>query len=108
MDPITPLTPAEAKQAEQDTAHESYVRKDLIAVDICANELLGGQMDETISSRMARWDVEDTGVKHEVGKLISKGLDLFQKDHGSQAVAGDLERAKEVEKVEESSGLAPE
>src|ERR1700744_1214714 len=95
---ITPLTPQQEATAEQQTADESYLKKDLVAVDIATNVVLGGNEDETISSRMARWDTQDTGIKHEVGEIVSEGLDLIQPDHGALAEAGDLERAKQVKK----------
>jgi hypothetical protein len=34
---------------------------------------------------------------------MSRFLDLFQKDHGAKAQAGDIERAKAVEALEERS-----
>lgn len=100
---ITPLTPAQEQVAEQQTAHEGYFRKDLIGLDQFANVITGGNPDETISSRMARWDTEDRGVKHEVGEVVSKGLDLFQKDHGAEAESGDLERAQNVVNIEKEA-----
>jgi hypothetical protein len=102
-DGITPLTPVQVAVDEQQVANEGYVKKDLIGLDQFTNVILGGSPDETISSRMARWDTEDKGVKHKVGEVVSKGLDLFQKDHGAQAETGDLERAKIVTNIEEEA-----
>lgn len=106
-DPITPLTVQQQADAQASTAHEDYIRRTLVALDIFNNVLAGGHEDETISSRMARWDKEPAGVRHNVGKLISEGLGLIQKDHGSQAEAGDLERAQEVIRIEVSTGNLP-
>jgi hypothetical protein len=42
---------------------------------------------------------------HEDGIVGSKILDLFQKDHGADAQAGDMERAIEAEKLENSDSV---
>jgi hypothetical protein len=39
--------------------------------------------------------------------VLSWFLDLFQRDHGAHAVAGDEERALNIEQVEETSGVLP-
>jgi hypothetical protein len=75
----------------------SYLHKDAVAVDQAANVFAGGKPDETISSRAQR--AADRG--NPVGKVISGGLDLIQKDHGHKAMGGDLRRAEAVEKLEE-------
>lgn len=103
-DPIQPLTPAEEQAALDQAAHESTFHRDAVAVDVCANVLLGGNPDETISSRMARWDTQDGGVRHEVGRVISEGLDLIEHNHGAKAEAADLERAQAVERIESTTG----
>lgn len=98
--PITPLTPEQITEQEAKVSKEGYIQKDLVGLDQFANVLLGGSPDETISSRVARWDTEDKGIKHEVGKIVSKGLDLFQPDHGAKAEAGDLERSNAIQAIE--------
>lgn len=101
MDPITPLTPAQTATQEQQAAQEGYLKRDAIAVDIAANEiLLKGQMDETISSHAARAATEGKLW----GKILSSVLNWFQADHGAKAEAGDLERAKNTVRIEESTG----
>jgi hypothetical protein len=50
---------------------------------------------------------EDKGNEKAIGEVISKGLDLIQPDHGAQAEAGDLERAKIAANLEETSGTLP-
>ena len=107
-DPIQPLTPQQQTDAQASVAHEGYIRRVLVALDIFANVLSDGHEDETISARMARWDKEPTGVRHDVGQLISEGLALIQPNHGALAEAGDLERAEEVIRMEESTGNLPE
>lgn len=106
-DPIQPLDPEQVQQAEKSAQNEGYVQRELVALDTFANVTADGLPDETISSRMARWDTEDTGLKHEAGKIVSEGLDLFQKNHGAKAEAGDLGRAEEVEKTETSTKTIP-
>ncbi len=100
---ITPLTPEQEAEQELETRREGYVHRVLVAFDQFANVVLGGEPDETISSRSARAATEGKWW----GILMSKFLDLFQRDHGADAEAGDLERAKEVESLEEDSGTLP-
>jgi len=100
MSVITPLTPAQETTDEKQVVAEGYFKKVLITFDQFVNVIFKGNPDETISSRSARAATE--------GKLwgiwMSWFLDLFQKDHGAQAEAGDVQRAKEVESLEEKSG----
>lgn len=99
-DPVAPITSTQTGAQETQALHEGFIKRDLIAIDQAANVLTGGLPDETISSRLAR-DAE----KHElVGEIGSKILDVFQKDHGVKAQAGDLARAEQVATVEEDSG----
>lgn len=107
-DPITPLTPQQEFAQEQRAEHEGYLHRVAEEIDVAANVIAGGHQDETISSRLARADVEDHGIGKEVGKVGSAILDVFQSDHGAKAEAADLERAKVVENLEESSGTLPE
>lgn len=98
--PITPLTPEQTAAQEARTLRENPVVRDLVALDQAANVLTGGLPDETISSRLAR-DAEKHRRAGEIGSMI---LDLFQKDHGAKAEAGDLARAERAEQAEEDSG----
>ena len=105
--PIVPLTPAQVVAHEDSASQEGYAHRITEEADVLVNVIAGGYQDETISSRLAREDVDGKGVAHEVGKLGSEFLDKFQKDHGATAVAADAWRAEHVEQVEESSGLIP-
>ncbi len=105
--PVTPLTPAQEAQAKASAAKEGYVMRNLVALDMDANVLMGGSDDETISSRMARWACEGKGLRRAIGSVISKGLDLLQRNHGARAVAGDAERAAIVLETENATGLLP-
>jgi hypothetical protein len=92
---IIPLTPQQIAEQEEQAASEGFIKRDLVAIDQAAETVIfGGPPDTTISSETAVMATEDTGFKKEVGELVSKGLDLFQKDHGAKAEAGDLERAE--------------
>lgn len=97
---ITPLTPAQVATQEAQAAKEGYGKRVLIGLDMFANTLTNGHPDETISSRSARAATEGKLW----GKGMSKFLDLFQRDHGAKAEAGDVSRALIVEHLEESSG----
>jgi hypothetical protein len=99
-DGITPLTPSQVAAQESQAAHEGYFKRDLIALDMGVNVVTGGLPDETISSRWAR----SAEQGHIVGELGSKFLDVFQKDHGAKAQAGDTERAEKVVETEAASG----
>jgi hypothetical protein len=99
-DPVTPLTPEQVAYQEGRASKEGYLHKDLVGLDQFANVVTGGNPDETISSRAARAD--ESGKTW--GKLMSRFLNFFQKDHGPKAQAGDVERAKTVEQLEEKSG----
>lgn len=104
-DPITPLTPSQTDLASEQAAHEGYVHRSLVGLDQFVNVLLDGSPDETISSRAARWATEETpgSLKHSIGTAVSKGLDMFQKDHGAKAEVGDLTRAQNVEAIEQKA-----
>lgn len=100
IDPITPLTPEQTAQTEAKVAKEGYVHRDLVALDQAANVVTGGLPDETISSRAARASRQGKLW----GRALSRFLNLFGKDHGAKAQAGDIERAEAVVAVEKSSG----
>lgn len=101
-DPITPLTPEQTAAQEAKAAKEGYLHRDAVALDIFADEVAGGPMDETISSRLAR--AAESGKWW--GKLGCKTLNLFQANHGPKAQAGDVERAQsEVEREQASGGI---
>lgn len=72
----------------------------LVGLDQFVNVITFGEPDETISSRSARAALQ--GKKW--GIVMSKFLNLFQKDHGAKAQAGDVERAEHVRDLEEESG----
>ena len=101
MPVVTPLTGAQTGMQEARVKQEGYFIRVLIAADMAANVALGGQEDETISS-----DAALMARKHEfVGVVVSRLLDLFQKNHGAKAAAGDLERAQTEEATVIGSGL---
>lgn len=99
-DPITPLTPEQTVKQEAKAAKEGYLHRSLVALDQLTNVLTGGNPDETISSRSARAALKGKAW----GKVMSKGLNLLQSDHGAKALAGDEERAQSVAKLEKESG----
>lgn len=103
--PVTPLTPEQEAAHKARVAKEGYASRVAIAADDLGAAILGDKNDETMSSMAARAAVEDTGVKQEVGKVVSAGLDLVQADHGAKAIAGDEERAAEVIALEQASQL---
>ena len=103
-DAIIPLTPSEVAVQETEVSKENFVMRDLVALDQFGNVLTGGAMDETISSRLAIDATNGKGISEKVGEAGSKVLDIFQKDHGAKAQAGDLERATTEVSIEQSTG----
>lgn len=99
-DPVTPLTAGETAQQENQAAHEAYVHRLLVAFDQFMNVVTDGDPDETISARAAR--AAEKGKPW--GVALSRFLNVFQKNHGAKAQAGDAERAEIVEQLEERSG----
>lgn len=98
--PVTPLTPQQTAVQEAQTAKEGYAQREAVAVDIFVDETLDGPMDETISSRLSRAALAGKWW----GKLGSRILNFFQRNHGPKAQSGDVERAKAVIALEEKSG----
>lgn len=98
--PVTPLTAQQTSVAEAKASGEKYPHREAVALDIFVDETLDGPMDETISARASRAALRGKWW----GIALSRFLNFFQSNHGPQAQAGDLERAKEVEKTELSSG----
>ena len=105
--PITPLSPTQEATQEEQAERENYIERAPVAIDEAAAEILfDAPPDETISTEAAIASVEDHGFKKEVGKIVSDGLDLFQKDHGAKAAAGDLARAEAEEAIVDKSGIS--
>lgn len=92
---------------EQQAAKEGYLHRDGVAVDIAVDEIAGGPMDETISSRVRRVSDAHPGWSWNPGVWLAKGINkfcnLFQKDHGAKAEAGDLERAQKAVEIEKQA-----
>lgn len=95
--PVKPLTPEQEAVQEVQTAHEGYVHRVLVAFDIFCNVIFRGLPDETISSHAARAALAGKFW----GIALSRFLNLFQKNHGALAQAGDRARAKIVLSAEE-------
>ena len=100
---VKSLTPGELASQEQQAAKEGYLLRDAIALDQAVNVVLGGHPDETISARSSR----DAAEGYRLGRWVSRFLDLFQKNHGPKAQAGDIERAEVVIKAENESPTIP-
>lgn len=61
----------------------------LIWIDQGGNTLIGGDPDETISSRLGRLKKANGGVipwKHPLAKVIDWGLDKIDKNHSIDAI----------------------
>lgn len=106
--PVQPLPPSEYQKELGKAKSEGYVHRSLVGFDDFVNVLLDGSPDETISSRCARWDTEDTGLKKAIGSAVCRALNLVNKDHGAKAEAADLGRARQVVKIEEATPTVQE
>lgn len=94
---ITPLSPAEEAQQEQQASQEGWARRSLVAFDQMCNVIIfRGQPGETISTHAAR----AARLGHKWGIWLSAALNVVQGDHGAKARAGDIERAKNLLRVE--------
>ena len=97
---ITPLNEEQTAAEEQQAGRERYPVRVLVGLDQFVNVTCDGKPDETISSRAARAAVSGKWW----GKALSRFLDCFQRDHGADAEAGDLERAQQAGEIELKSG----
>lgn len=102
--PIKPLSEKQTVAQEAKAATERYFERILVSEDDQINVDTGGLPDETISARAARLALSGKGIGGFYGRLMSRFLNLFQRDHGAKAIAGDDARARKVEAVEEGSG----
>jgi hypothetical protein len=87
-------------------AKEGYLHRVLVAFDQFWNVVLGGDPDETISSRAARWAVRSHRgfwFWRTVARAMIAWLDFIQPGHDLGARAGDLVRAEKVEQTEAAS-----
>ncbi len=87
-------------------AKEGYLHRVLVAFDQFWNVVLGGDPDETISSRAARWAMRGQGgfwFWRIVARAMVAWLDFIQPGHDLGARAGDLVRAQKVEQTEAAS-----
>lgn len=105
--PVAPLTPQEAADREQQASHEPYIERVLVAADKTIATVAGATPDTTISADAGIASYRDHGFKGLYGRWMSRFLDLFQKNHGAKAVAGDLAQAQEAEQKMKESGLLP-
>jgi len=86
------------------TVKEPWWRRVLIAGDQLLNVLLiNGQPGETMSSHAGRAAAKG----HLWGKVLSKFLNYIQLNHCAIAEGGDVERAQNVEALEENSETKP-
>ncbi len=95
----TPLTPEQVQQAETNALHHSYVMRVLKGADELANDLAGGNLDETMSARIGRL----AAAGNEFAKLLENALDLVQPQHCEKAEAGNLADAQKIEGIEQQA-----
>jgi len=104
-EPVSPLTKQQTTEAEAKSAKHSYPVRLALDLDESIPPIFGAPLGTTISGDAAIAAVNDKGFKGFYGRTMCRFLNLFQKNHGAKAVAGDLERSEEVEKYEEDSGV---
>lgn len=87
-----------------DPKNQTYLRRLPTALDLFLNALFGGQLGETLSSRIAKGAIAGNWF----AKLWVKILDLFQAQHELKAPEGDEIRSMEVvEDLEKATGVTP-
>lgn len=92
-DPLKPLTPDQTAQEIKADKHEGYIHRVLRQFDELANAIIGGKEDDTISETLAREDIEDKGIKGEIGKAGSTVLADIDPDHGVRALESGIVQA---------------
>lgn len=99
MSEVTPLTPVEEIQQQQQAASENWIRRCLVALDQFVNvTVFRGQPNETISTHCGRACVEGKLW----GKALAGFLNWFEPDHCSKARAGDIQRCLNLIRIENS------
>lgn len=69
-----------------------YILNILIGVDQLGNIILGGDPDETISSRLGKIKIKHNGNipwKRPLSKIIDHGLDKIDKNHSIESIEYD-------------------
>ena len=91
----------DAGKQEKSALKQGYVHRALGQFDVFLNVLAGGAADDTISSRMQRWRINDVpkpnAAKRIFGTFMCGWLGIIQTDHDVKANAGDLGRAEAEE-----------
>jgi hypothetical protein len=86
---------------------KAYLLRCALGLDMFANVLTGGHLDETISSRVRR--ASDTHPHTSglpsvwIAKVLNSMLNDIQADHGHLAEQGDLTRAGYVQTIEQQA-----
>ncbi len=111
---LTPLSNPDAQQVATwgvTAMQHGYFQRVLCAVDQFLNVLTGGNLDETMSARSARYWRTQQGawvVWRKFGEFMCWWLDIIQSLHDIKAEAGDLARAEAIVNLERSAlGLPP-
>lgn len=79
---------------------KKYIWNLFIAVDQFINTILGGDPDETLSSRMGKWSRDhdnDYGWRKPVFKVANFVVELFEKDHFAKSIEEDQGNDKIIE-----------
>lgn len=89
----------DAGKFEERARRQPFWNRALGSLDVTINVWTGGATDDTISSRMQRWKIDDVPkpnvAKRTVGRFMCWWLGKLQKDHDVKANAGDLARAED-------------
>jgi hypothetical protein len=94
---LVPLTPEQIVEAEARADKHGYLARLATGLDDFVNDIFGGNLDQTISSRCQQ--LSQAG--NPFGTFMCLWLDKIQPNHGQLAEAGDLARANAQMELEQ-------
>lgn len=96
---VNPLSPIQIAAQQQSAAHIGYLHKLIKGFDELGNVATGGNLGQSLSSRIGL-----DAAKGDLGAIeLAKLLDLFEADHCVKAEVADETQAEIVVKAEQAS-----
>lgn len=80
-----------------------YILNVLVGIDQLANTIVGGDPDETLSSRFYKWRLEPKdSFRYKAGHFMCRLLHWFDKDHCDKVVELDEGKDAVIRRINES------